>query len=1839
MNNPLSRYNTVFVVKFILLVAILFVLQPTYASAGGTAGTNGAGTGASVGAATNGGGIFASSTSWVTATTGVPWLVPKGVSEVKVKAWGAGGGGADTASNAAGGGGGYAEVNMSVLPGDILFVDVGSGGEITTAGGTGGEFTRVDIKEPNAISELLLIAGGGGGSGDGSASGADAGAGGGSVGFGGIGGLAVVGSDGGDGGSAGTAASGGAGGANASGGGTSGSGDFLTSGIPSGTNTLGGYGGGGYYGGGAGGSSAAGSGGGGGGSSYVSNLGTTVALLSGDGRLAANDTDTDYVSATGNGGLGNQVGSDGAVKFWYTKAVLDPADFSPVTLGTTVGVGATISSLSLESTITSTGGTDAGGNTAALYRRGYVYIEGNSGTPQLGDPGVLFVEEAGIFRDDPFALTISGLTVDTEYRIRPYAENITGLSYGDPVTAATSDGQIIFGAVTATSTNPTSVRAQVTINNDAGADIVRRGFLIASSSDGTPTLSTPEVRGYSDVRYGVTSTFDPGSSVQDITHSPDGTIMAVGTAARDVRLYNATTNALIATLTDPVGYPSSVAYSPDGSVLVVGEGIFGNNSIYLYNTATNALITTLSGPTDIIREVTYSPDGSTLAAASNDGNVYLYNTATNALIVTLSEQPSSVLSLAFSADGSRLASLGFWGSLYMYETTSNTLVSTTTITSSTISSNASLAYSPDGSVLAVGMHDSVSLYNATGTLLSKLVDTTSSANDLIFSPDGTRMILGTGDNKVYVYDTANYNLTPRPIIDALGSIAALSFSSSSNKLVVAAGDAVRLRKYDLVEQPIAGDIFAYTLSGLSPNQEYLVRPYAENEVGVWYENPLTISVLNGEIAFGDTQAVGVKGPSGTIIASSTLLSDGGGYPTRHGFVVATGTIAAPTLGNEEVRVAQNFITSQNTLNNIAVGPNGLRLLVGSSGLIRVSTDAGDTWIDRRLEAETNTTSLTGAAIGPSSEMLVVGNGYIRTSTDGGVTWIDRFSGVSGASTNLQEAAIGPNGEMLIVGQYGTIITSTNGGATWINRSTAAQSGNNFMRGAAIGPSGEMIVLGTSGYIRTSTNGGVSWTDRSLAADSGARNLLDVSIGPSGEMIVLGMSGYVRYSSDGGATWDDLNEVSEASTLNLSDAAFVSSNELLVVGPNQYIQKSSGGVQQWESVLPAIFTTNNLTYTLTIPNLALDTTYTIRSFAENAAGIQYGSTTTATTFDGVIEFDPTVVAPINGSSPSLVATTTVVTDGGLDLFSRGFEYSADPTFATGVATTSELGGVFEISTSTATFTSIALSVSAQEVSPTALLFNNTGTTLYVMGNVGDDINAYTLSTPYDISTATFDSVALNVSSQEFTPTAMLFNKTGNILYVMGFSGDDINAYTLTTPYDISTATFDSIVLSVAAQETNPFAMLFNHTGTTLYVMGHSGRDINSYSIPVGVHELGSYTMTLPQITPATTYYVRPFSKNTFGINYGDAVTYIPTISVEIGEHVTGQVTNGFAAGNASLTTPLYGWSVNLPESLVGIAEVNEVVLNVTDIIDVRRNNFGTISLYRDANANGIVDDGVDVLVGTTEAEVSRNGRTGSITFSVNDQISSTSQYLIAAEDMSIFAGSGFTIGLQIDSLNLLAEDNVFVFDVSGLVSSVQHERAGGRFSLRRGGGGSTTVRSGGSVAATPARFTPVSDALMTLSANEFLPTQTGQLANGWLNPQTAFVVDGNFTTVNVADVQQSYGGFEWNIPTTNEVQGVSVRMVAASALGSTIGVQYTTDGGLTYSSLKTTPALTATSTIYTLGGAGDTWGVGLTPADVMSEDFHVLITANDAQSEIFLDTIVVRIHNQATGGGGGGGGRF
>lgn len=54
-----------------------------------------------------------------------------------------------------------------------------------------------------------------------------------------------------------------------------------------------------------------------------------------------------------------------------------------------------------------------------------------------------------------------------------------------------------------------------------------------------------------------------------------------------------------------------------------------------------------------------------------------------------------------------------------------------------------------------------------------------------------------------------------------------------------------------------------------------------------------------------------------------------------------------------------------------------------------------------------------------------------------------------------------------------------------------------------------------------------------------------------------------------------------------------------------------------------------------------------------------------------------------------------------------------------------------------------------------------------------------------------------------------------MYIIGWGGVDANQYTLSTPWDISTASFDSVTFSVAGQETIPTGIAFKNDGTKMY----------------------------------------------------------------------------------------------------------------------------------------------------------------------------------------------------------------------------------------------------------------------------------------------------------------------------------------------------------------------------------------------------------------------------------------
>jgi hypothetical protein len=254
------------------------------------------------------------------------YVVPSGVTSVTIKAWGAGGGAGNYtgAASGTGGGGGFAQVAVSVTPGEVLTVRPGQGG-IMPGGGGGASIVE------RASGTVLVVAGGGGGGGtDGGSGSGGAGTGGAAGGTNGGAGATMSSSTwgAGTGGQGGTASAGGAGGSGAritgsgnpcdgddgaylqGGGGAYGSSSCSTATAAfedaAGTgqsNGAGGGGGAGYYGGGGGGSlSTYYGGGGGGGSSYAAG----GSVQAGSGDTAANTSDTDY---DGTAGMGGQPGA------------------------------------------------------------------------------------------------------------------------------------------------------------------------------------------------------------------------------------------------------------------------------------------------------------------------------------------------------------------------------------------------------------------------------------------------------------------------------------------------------------------------------------------------------------------------------------------------------------------------------------------------------------------------------------------------------------------------------------------------------------------------------------------------------------------------------------------------------------------------------------------------------------------------------------------------------------------------------------------------------------------------------------------------------------------------------------------------------------------------------------------------------------------------------------------------------------------------------------------------------------------------------------------------------------------------------------------------------------------------------------------------------------------------------------------------------------------------------------------------------------------------------------------------------------------------------------------
>lgn len=138
------------------------------------------------------------------------------------------------------------------------------------------------------------------------------------------------------------------------------------------------------------------------------------------------------------------------------------------------------------------------------------------------------------------------------------------------------------------------------------------------------------------------------------------------------------------------------------------------------------------------------------------------------------------------------------------------------------------------------------------------------------------------------------------------------------------------------------------------------------------------------------------------------------------------------------------------------------------------------------------------------------------------------------------------------------------------------------------------------------------------------------------------------------------------------------------------------------------------------------------------------------------------------------------------------------------------------------------VGYEETTPVGMYWKPDGTKVYVTGYSGDDVNEYTLTTPWDMLTISFTQ-NFSVAAQDTSPHGVFFDTTGTIMYVLGNGTDSVYEYGLATAWDVSTASYSTKSFSVATQLTNPQDIFFRSDGRKMYVSGSSPNILCEYDL--------------------------------------------------------------------------------------------------------------------------------------------------------------------------------------------------------------------------------------------------------------------------------------------------------------------------------------------------------------------------------------------------------------------------
>lgn len=341
----------------------------------------------------------------------------------------------------------------------------------------------------------------------------------------------------------------------------------------------------------------------------------------------------------------------------------------------------------------------------------------------------------------------------------------------------------------------------------------------------------------------------------------------------------------------------------------------------------------------------------------------------------------------------------------------------------------------------------------------------------------------------------------------------------------------------------------------------------------------------------------------------------------------------------------------------------------------------------------------------------------------------------------------------------------------------------------------------------------------------------------------------------------------------------------------------------------------------------------------------------------------------------------------------------------------------------TASNVAVFNVVQDTNPRALYFTDDGLSMFIAsGRATNEIFKYTLSTPWNLSTATYSNEAIDtepipvssglqeldgltiynaniftivagavfgslrtiplqspttfeamsrlIFSEEGTVRAIALSDNGHRLFTLGSTGDAVDQYTMTVPYSLNNLRYVTTFAVSNLTGTTPTALAFSADGTRMYVGSSTGGNQNVFQYNLS----SAWNVATGSISYYANYrvgfnvtgiFISPDSSNIFLSD--DSTDAIVRYSMS----TPGNITTMSNAGNRFATTPL-----TAPNQLVFNPDGTRMYLVDSSLNNVNQYNLTAAWNVATAVSNTVISQVTRVTGETTltALAVTSNGRT-------------------------------------------------------------------------------------------------------------------------------------------------------------------------------------------------------------------------------------------------------------------------